>query len=247
MIQHDSPPAPAASSVEAERLDAIGGVAAGVAHHLNNILMVVLGNIQLSLMQGLDEAPAKRLRVAERAVRDAADVLKSLTAFCRTQPMPAMETVALNDLVDDVVAMSAGRWRDEPAARGAEIALRFERGESLPVLASPPALRQALLNVVANAVEAMPKGGTLTIRTWMDDGGVHCLVSDTGIGMSAEVRRRALEPFQTTKGPKTRGLGLAVAHGTVTRHGGRLSIDSLEGQGTSVLVSLPAAGGRPLA
>jgi signal transduction histidine kinase len=75
---------------------------------------------------------------------------------------------------------------------------------------------------------------------------VHCLVTDTGIGMSPEVRRRALEPFQTTKGPKTRGLGLAVAHGIVTRHSGRLSIDSLEGHGTSVLVSLPPAGGRPL-
>ena len=253
MLDHrsESPPAaplaPAVPSVEAERLDAIGGVAAGVAHHLNNILMVVLGNIQLSLMQGAEDGPAaKRLHIAERAVRDAADVLKSLTAFCRTQPMPAMEALDLNVLIDQVVEMTASRWRDDARARGAEIALCFERADLVPVLASMPALRQALANLFVNAVEAMPKGGTLTIQTWIDDGTVHCRVSDTGIGMSAEVRRRALEPFQTTKGPKTRGLGLAVAHGTISRHGGRLSIDSLEGHGTSVLVSLPAAGARPL-
>ena len=246
MIEHRAQPPPTGASVEAERLDAIGGVAAGVAHHLNNILMVVLGNIQLSLMQGIEDGPAKRLRIAERAVRDAADVLKSLTAFCRTQPMPAMEPIDLNLLVEQVVDIGAPHLLEEASARGAEIAMRFEPGDLVPVLASRPALLQTLLNLVVNAVEAMPKGGTLTLRTWIDDSGVHCLVSDTGVGMSAEVRRRALEPFQTTKGPKTRGLGLAVAHGTVTRHGGRLSIDSLEGHGTSVLVSLPPAGGRPL-
>lgn len=246
MIEQRLTPAPAGTSVEAERLDAIGGVAAGVAHHLNNILMVVLGNIQLSLMQGIDEGPAKRLRIAERAVRDAADVLKSLTAFCRTQPMPAMEPVDLNTLLEQVVEITTAQLREAAAVRGTDISVRFEPGEVVPVLASAAALRQVFVNLVVNAIEAMPKGGTLTIRTWIDDTGVHCIVSDTGVGMSAEVRRRALEPFQTTKGPKTRGLGLAVAHGTISRHGGRLAIDSLERHGTSVLVSLPAAGGRPL-
>jgi signal transduction histidine kinase len=238
---------PSGPSVEAERLDAIGGVAAGVAHHLNNILMVVLGNIQLSLMQGVDDGPAQRLEIAERAVRDAAEVLRSLTAFCRTQPMPAMCELDLNLVVAEVVELSSEHWRDNALARGVNITLHVERGELMPITGSAPALRQALLNLVVNAVEAMPKGGTLTLRTWIDDSGVHCLVTDTGVGMTAEVRRRALEPFQTTKGPRTRGLGLAVAHGIVTRHGGRLSIDSLEGLGTSVLVSLPRAGGRSLA
>ena len=194
----------------------------------------------------MDEGPAKRLRIAERAVRDAADVLKSLTAFCRTQPMPAVQPLDFNMVVAEVVEVSASRCRDDAIARGVDIALHVDHGELVPVNGSEPALRQALLNLVVNAVEAMPKGGTVALRTWIDDSGVHCLVTDSGVGMSTEVRRRALEPFQTTKGPKTRGLGLAVAHGIITRHGGRLSIDSLEGHGTSVLVSLPPAGGRPL-
>ena len=114
-------------------------------------------------------------------------------------------------------------------------------GEVAPIVGNAPALRQVLLNLVMNAVEAMPEGGTLTLRTWMDAGGVHCTVSDTGVGMPPEVRRHAFEPFRTTKGPRTRGLGLAVAHGTVSRHGGALTIDSVEGLGTSVRISFPAA------
>jgi signal transduction histidine kinase len=233
------------SSVEAERLDAIGGVAAGVAHHLNNILMVALGNIQLALMHGVPERPAARLSSAERAIRDAAEVVRSLTSFCRTQPLPALAPLDINDLVDEVVELSAPHWREEPQRRGVGIHVRVDRGEVVSILGSAAALRQALMNLVVNAVEAMPAGGVLTLRTWSDGSGVHCTVSDTGVGMSEDVRRRALEPFQTTKGPKIRGLGLAVAHGIVTRHGGTLSIDSVQGLGTSVLVSLPAVDGMP--
>jgi len=232
--------------VEAERLDAIGGVAAGVAHHLNNILMVALGNIQLTLMYGMEAPQAARLRTAERAVRDAGDLVRSLTSFCRTQPIPAMAPLDLNHLVDEALALTATRWRDDARARGVSIHVHVERGELPPVVGSAAALRQVLMNVLLNAVEAMPKGGALTVRTWVDDGRVRCAVSDTGVGMTAEVRRRALEPFQTTKGPKTRGLGLAVAHGIVTRHGGTLLIDSVEGLGTSVVMLLPPAAAHPL-
>jgi signal transduction histidine kinase len=233
-------------SVEAERLDAIGGVAAGVAHHLNNILMVALGNVQLALMHGVPERPAARLHSAERAVRDAAEVVRSLTSFCRNQPIPALAPLDLNEVVSDVVEQTSPRWRDEPLTRGVTIHVRVDRGEVASIVGSGTALRQVLVNLVVNAVEAMPAGGVLTLRTWSDGRGVHCAVSDTGMGMSEEMRRRALEPFSTTKGPNTRGLGLAVAHGIVTRHGGTLVIDSLQGLGTSVLVSLPAGGGAAL-
>ena len=116
--------------------------------------------------------------------------------------------------------------------------VRVEHDGVLPVAGDAAALRQALTNVVANAIEAMPEGGTLTVRTWQDDKAVHCSVSDTGVGMSQDLRRRALEPFVTTKGPRTRGLGLAVAHGIVNRHGGTIALDSEEGLGTSVVISL---------
>ena len=223
--------------LDAERFDAIGGVAAGAAHHLNNVLMVVLGNIQLALMQGVEAPAAARLRSADRAAQDAADVVRSLTSFCHTQPFPSVSVVDLNQAVDEVLELTAPRWQ-EAQARGIPLVLRVEHEGVLPVAGDAAALRQVLINLLSNAIEAMPGGGTLTVRTWQDEDAVRCSVSDTGVGMSQDLRRRALEPFVTTKGPRTRGLGLAVAHGIVTRHGGTLVLDSEEGLGTSVVISL---------
>ncbi len=97
------------------------------------------------------------------------------------------------------------------------------------------------MNLLLNSTDAMPQGGRITFKTWTADDHVYCAVSDTGIGMSDDVRRRALEPFFTTKGPKSTGLGLSVAYGTLQRHGGTLTIESAEGQGTTVTISLPLA------
>jgi signal transduction histidine kinase len=234
-------------SVEAERLDAIGGMAAGVAHHLNNILTVALGNIQLTLKQGVEERSTLCLRAAEGAVRDAVGVLRSLTSFCRTEAIATLAPLDLNRLVDEVLELTAPRWRDEAQARDVRIQVQVERGALEPMMANAMALRQVLMNLVFNAVEAMPEGGMLTLRTWGDDVGVHVSVSDTGVGMDEETRARILEPFMTTKGARTRGLGLAVAQSIVTRHGGRLDIATLEGVGTSVVMSLPRPGTSPLA
>jgi signal transduction histidine kinase len=232
---------PVTPSVEAERLDAIGGVAAGAAHHLNNIIMVALGNIQLALMHEMKGSTASRLRMAEQAVRDAADVIRSLTSFCRTQPIPTMVPLDLNALVDEAIELTCPRWRDDPPVRGIGITMQVEHGDLPPVIGDGPALREVLLNLVRNAIEAMPQGGILTIRTWADETLLSCSVSDTGIGMTPDVRRRAFEPFFTTKGPKTRGLGLAVNHGIVKRHRGTLTIESIAGLGTTAVVSLPVA------
>jgi CheY-like chemotaxis protein len=103
------------------------------------------------------------------------------------------------------------------------------------------------MNLVLNALDAMPEGGTLTVRTWIEDGWAYCTVSDTGAGMSAEVRQRALEPFFTTKGPKGVGLGLSVSVGVVQRHRGEMDIQSAQGRGTTVTLRIPRPGVTPAA
>jgi signal transduction histidine kinase len=239
-------PASVPPSVEAERLDAIGGMAAGVTHHLNNILTVALGNIQLTLKQGVEDRSEVCLRAAEGAVRDAVGVLRSLTTFCRTDAIATQMPLDLNRLVDEVLELTAPRWRDEALARDVRIRVQVERGDLEPLMANAVALRQVLMNLIFNGVEAMPDGGLLTLRTWADDVGFHVSVSDTGIGMDDETRARALEPFVTTKGSRSRGLGLSVAHRIVTRHGGRLDITTLPGVGTCVVMSLPRPGAPAL-
>jgi CheY-like chemotaxis protein/anti-sigma regulatory factor (Ser/Thr protein kinase) len=136
--------------------------------------------------------------------------------------------------------MTAARWRDETRSRGLRIEAVLEAGVIPPVLGEASALREVLVNLVLNAVEALPAGGTITLRTWAAGGEVLCAVSDTGAGMPEDVRARALEPFFTTKGPKSTGLGLSVSYRIVQRHGGRLDVASAPGQGTTITLRLPA-------
>lgn len=237
---------PTPPSVESERLDAIGGMAAGVEHHLNNILTVALGNIQLTLKQGVEDRSALCLRAAEGAVRDAVDVLRSLTSSCRTEAVATLAPLDLNRLVDEVLELTSPRWRDEAAARDVRVQVQVEHGALEPMMANAMALRQVLMNLVFTAVEAMPDGGMLTLRTWADDVGMHVSVSDTGVGRDHDARTPLLEPFTPAKDARPRGDGLAVAQRIVVRHGGRLDIATLEGIGTSVVLSLPRPGAAPL-
>src|SRR4029077_13201874 len=114
-----------------------------------------------------------------------------------------------------------------------------EAGFVPPAVGETAPVREALLNLLLNAMEAMPEGGRATVKTWVEGNQVRCAVTDTGVGMSDDVRRRALQPFFTTKGPKSTGLGLSVAYGAVQRYGGALEIDSPPEGGTTVTISLP--------
>jgi signal transduction histidine kinase/CheY-like chemotaxis protein/uncharacterized protein YigA (DUF484 family) len=230
-----------AQLVRGETLRAVGELAAGASHHLNNLLAVVLGRIQIALRRfpGIDLA--RDLRPAEQAVIDGAEVVKRLARFSRGQPEPTIMAVDLNELVQDVVEMTRPRWQNELEARGIHVETVLQLGSVPPVSADPPSIREVLVNLILNAVDALPAGGRVGVRTWATEAGVHCAVSDTGSGMSPEVRRRAFEPFFTTKGVKSTGLGLSVNYGIIQRHRGELTIDTEEGKGTTVTFRLPAA------
>jgi signal transduction histidine kinase len=227
--------------VRSETLRAIGEVASGAAHHLNNLLAVVMARTQLLRLK-LDSTDAGRpLEIIEHAARDAADVVRRIREFTRSRPRSQQERLDLNRLVEDVVALTRPRWWDEARRRGITVELDVALGNVPPVAGEAPALGEVLVNLVHNALDAMPAGGRLQLRTWGADDAAWCAVSDTGVGMSPEVQRRALEPFFTTKGPSSRGLGLSVNYGILNVHGGELTIDSEPGQGTTVMFSLPAA------
>lgn len=227
--------------VRGETLRAVGELAAGAAHHLNNLLAVVLGRIQIALRRFPEIDLARDLEPAEQAALDSAEVVKRLVRFSRGHPEPTVVSVDLNELVEDVVELTRPRWQNELEARGIRIETVLELGSIPPVAADPPSIREVLVNLILNAVDALPAGGRVSVRTWATEAGVHCAVSDTGIGMSSEVRRRVFEPFFTTKGVKSTGLGLSVNYGIIQRHGGELTIDTEEGRGSAVTVRLPVA------
>lgn len=230
-----------AQLVRSETLRAIGEVASGAAHHLNNLLAVITGRTELLLRQPSTSEIRKPLELIKRSAMDAAEVVRRIRSFSRAHSTPVVESLDLNQLVQEVVELTRPRWRDQSQQQGISIDVSVDAGQILPVAGEAAALREVLMNLLLNAIDALPVGGTVVLRTWSDASRICCAVSDTGTGMSPEVQQRALEPFFTTKGPKSTGLGLSVNYGIVRAHGGTLAIESAPGRGTTVTFTLPAA------
>jgi signal transduction histidine kinase len=230
-----------AQLVRGETLRAMGQLSSGMAHHLNNLFAVILGRVELLMGKVQEQSVRRSLEIIQRTAQDGAEVVRRVQRFSRVQPVSDAVAVDLNQLVHEVVELTRPRWQDEAQLRGSRIEVAVETGTVGAAAGEPAPLREVLMNMLLNAADSITQAGKVTLRTWTRDDRVYCSVSDTGSGMPVEVRRRALEPFFTTKGPKATGLGLSVAYGTVQRYGGTLTVESTEGQGTSVEVSLPTA------
>jgi signal transduction histidine kinase/ActR/RegA family two-component response regulator len=253
--------------VQQERLRALGQMASGVAHDFNNALSAVVGLSNLMLLRPeMTEDKAKLRRNLElifTAGEDATHVVRRLREFYRQrEDDEVFSPVSMTELATTAVSLTEPRWKGQAQAAGATIAVETAFDAVPPVNGNAAELREVLTNLIFNAVDAMPRGGTLTLRTRTDPTGEWVLteVTDTGVGMSEEVRRRCLEPFFSTKGERGTGLGLAMVFGIIQRHEGSLDIESERGRGTTFRVGLrvqkePAAGmtaslsesgGRPL-
>jgi signal transduction histidine kinase len=222
------------------RLAAVGQLAAGVMHDVNNALNPIMAAAYL-LEMNADNPVAVRdyaVRIA-RAAETGAATASRVGRFIRQEPLLGSreETVDLSVMVEEVVAMTRPLWQER--AKGGVVILDQSLADGALVKGIAGELREALLNLVQNALDAMAGGGTLRIRTTIGDE-VSVAVSDTGTGMSAEVRERAFEPFFTTKGVNGTGLGLAEVYGIARRHRGRAEIESTPGEGTTVRLVFPA-------
>jgi GAF domain-containing protein/anti-sigma regulatory factor (Ser/Thr protein kinase) len=228
--------------VRGATLRAVGELAAGAAHHLNNLLAVVLGRAQLLLMKNPDGPTATSLRSIERAATDAAETVVRIQSFTRTAKRSETVSFDLNAAVQEAIEFTRLRWQDEAQVKGAPIDVAFEQGSPPAISGRSAEIREVMTNLILNAVDALPAGGRIAVRTRGEPGRAVVSVSDSGIGMSGDVKRRVFEPFFTTKGVKRTGLGLAVAYGTIRRHGGQVEVESEEGRGTTVTFWLPVDG-----
>ena len=227
--------------VEGETLRAVGQMASGMAHHVNNLLAVIAGRTQLLLARISQPEIRRPLEVIQRATFDAADVVRRVLGFTAVQPVREHGAVDLNEVVREVTELTRPRWRDEAQMHSVAIDVVLELGDVPRVAGEAPALREVIMNLLFNAIDSMRQSGVIRIATWTADDWVYGAITDTGVGMPDEVRRRAFEPFFTTKGPQGTGLGLSVAHGIVQRHGGELSLRANEPAGTVVTIRLPQA------
>jgi signal transduction histidine kinase len=223
--------------VDEARLRATEELAAGVAHHVNNRLMVILAGIQLLMPRLASEDHRSSLEIVERATLDTARLVDRLRQFTLGRPKGAAESADLNLAAQRAVELCCVDHA-EAQARGVGVEIVLELGPVPRVVADEALLEEALAHVVRNAIEAVVDRGAVTIATWSVEASVLCAVSDTGIGMPEDVLQRAAEPFFTTKGPQRPGLGLSSALGIMRQMGGQLEIRSEVNIGTSVTVRL---------
>ena len=219
-------------SVHAERLRAVGEMAAGVAHDFNNILAIILTRAELLLAKTSAPELRQPLGIIAKAAQDGARTIRRIDEFTRQSPHRRQEPVDLSLVVRDVVEMTRARWHDQAEARGIRYDVTVEHRVVPPALGDAADLREALTNLVFNALDAMPQGGRLTLRTVADGSRVRCDVVDTGVGMPAHLRERVFEPFFSTKTEKGSGLGLSIVYGIVTRLGGEIAVESTPAVGT---------------
>jgi signal transduction histidine kinase len=230
--------------IQQERMRALGTMACGLAHDLNNGLSVILGYGDMLLGDleqfPLNSRPRKFLQEMVLAGCDNAKLVERLREFYRPRTVREhRQAVNLNELIEQAVSLTAPRWQSEANATGATIHIHQELGEIPPVPAAPAELREVFTNLIFNAVDAMPQGGELCFRTRLSGKRVRLDISDTGTGMSEETLRNCLEPFFTTKGARGSGLGLAMSYGIIRRHGGKIEIKSKLDQGTMFSIYLP--------
>jgi signal transduction histidine kinase/ActR/RegA family two-component response regulator len=247
--------------MQQERLRALGQMASGIAHDVNNALSPIVGFAELLARVETSLSPngRKYLNYIKTAGEDITHIVARLREFYRQRDnTEALQSLNLNDLARQVIEMTRPRWRDIPQSRGVMIEVRTDFDANLvPLVGLESEIREALTNLILNAVDAVPNGGVITMRTRVGSRGpsappTHVLVevSDTGIGMDEETRKRCLEPFFSTKGQRGTGMGLAMVYGVMERHAGHIEIDSEQCRGTVMKLIFPIrhiAGADPLA
>jgi signal transduction histidine kinase/ActR/RegA family two-component response regulator len=234
--------------MQQERLRSLGQMASGIAHDINNAISPIALYMELLLERepNLSARTREYLETTQRAIGDVAHTVARMREFYRErEPQLVLEPVDLNSMAQQVLDLTRAKWSDLPQARGTMIRMESNLTADLPPVAGIESeIREALTNLVFNAVDAMPEGGTLTVRTERvqgpaDQPQVWVEVSDTGVGMDDDTRRRCLEPFYTTKGERGTGLGLAMVYGVTKRHNAQIEIESAPGKGTKMRLRFP--------
>ncbi|HKO99754.1 MAG TPA: ATP-binding protein [Pyrinomonadaceae bacterium] len=222
---------------QSDKLRAVGELAAGVAHNLNNSLTVIQGRAQLLLRRASDQSSAKSLQIINNAVEDGTKTLRRILEFARRDSSNEFGPVELGYLITSSIDIARPKWQSK--SREGRIEVRVESNEPVFVIGEQAELREVVLNLIFNAVDAMPEGGVMEIgaRGGIDSG--YFWVADTGCGMAPETASRIFEPFFTTKGTLGSGLGLSASHGIITRHNGEIIVVSEPGEGTRFEVKLP--------
>ncbi|HEX6716371.1 MAG TPA: ATP-binding protein [Pyrinomonadaceae bacterium] len=224
--------------IHGQKMAALGELSFGVAHNVNNTLTGILGRAQLILRNSNDPGKVEAgLELIIKSAEDGAHIIRRIQDFARQRPSREFETVAVAELLKDACEMTRPRW--ESRSEFAPIRFAFHADCKAFVKGDPVELREVLVNMIYNAIDAMPSGGEVRVSIQENRERVVIHITDTGTGMGPDVKQRLFDPFFTTKGKAGTGMGLAVSFGIIRRHEGSIEVDSEPGRGTTFKISLP--------
>lgn len=237
--------------LQSEKLRSLGELAGGVAHDFNNVLAAILGRAQLLRMNvktPMDKDERRKsvlemnkgLEVIEKAAKDGAETVRRIQEFSRRRDDDKFFTqVDINEIVENALEFTRTKWKDDAEPRGIKFNIQREFHPIPSTAGSASELREVFTNLIKNAIDAMPQGGAINIKTYQKDSHIAVQVKDTGVGLAPSIRERIFDPFFTTKGPQSSGLGMSVSYGIVHRHRGTIEVDSIQGKGTTFTVKIP--------
>ena len=229
-------------AARADKLRALGQLASGVAHDFNNSLAAILGRAQLLRRQVGDPALVRNLDIIQTAAEDAAATVRRIQTFARKSAVKEFELVDVAGLLNDATEITRTRWQNEARIRGLEYEVKLDTDRGHFTYGSASELREVFVNIIVNAVDAMPRGGKLLITCRRIDNRLQLHFSDNGVGMPDDVQQKIFEPFFSTKGAQGTGLGLSVSYSIIERHSGSISVVSEPGKGACFTIDLPAVG-----
>ena len=227
-------------AARADKLRALGQLASGVAHDFNNSLAAILGRAQLLRRQVNDPALVRNLDIIQTAAEDAAATVRRIQTFARKSAVKEFELVDVTSLLNDAVEITRTRWQNEARIRALEYDVQLSADKEQYTYGSASELREVFVNLIVNAVDAMPRGGRLLITCRRIDGRLQLHFIDNGMGMPEDVKQKIFEPFFSTKGAHGTGLGLSVSYSIIERHSGSIRVLSEPGSGTTFMIDLPA-------
>jgi PAS domain S-box-containing protein len=228
---------------QSEKLKSIGTITAGISHEFNNLLAIISGNVQLLEETYKDhEELMPVLRTIKEASDDGAEISSKMLGFTKTsQDTKKFVSFDISELIIQSLDFTKPRWSNEAQARGINYQIDKEGLKRISsIMCNPTEIREVFINIINNALDAMPEGGLLSFSTWSIGDTVFVGISDTGEGMSEDVKKSIFDPFFTTKSPVGTGLGMSMTYGIMTRHGGKIEVESGIGKGSIFTLQFPA-------
>ncbi|MDE2997004.1 MAG: ATP-binding protein [Bacteroidota bacterium] len=228
------------SQTQRHRMETLGRMTMGMAHDFNNLLSGILGHLELWRLESPPSPDQEaHLDTIEKAASSGADLIARIQRYIRQEAQSTFEPLDLNALIEDCIQFTRPYWYNEPRRQGIHIETSLVAGKLPRIQGSRSELRDVFVNLILNAIHAMPEGGHIVVTTSHEGESIRVEVRDTGAGMPDEVARRVFEPLFTTKGQEGNGMGLAVAAGTLREHGGIIAVESEEGAVTTFSLHFP--------